>query len=274
MKRELKRAAFAVPDGLYRAKNRGRPRLLVYTDSRGENLVSRLGKTGYGTYVNRLRAKYQLTYALCPESHTTILDFLNFIDQQRAEDYDAIVMHCGIVDFSPRPLSGIAKLKQSKTGVPRFREMFSKNAGYYGQPFDCKYYGEPTINIYSTDFLENEVLPELMALPRFIWINANHFVPGWDGNYTRGRPSNIDQVVSKFDAVMQQHLSRIIDVKAAWTPAQVQMLTIDNVHFTKAGFDHLFDLIVDAVQGTIDQSRSGAQMIPSATTTAPQTTSR
>jgi hypothetical protein len=254
MRRELKRAAFAATDGLYRARNRGRPRLLVYTDSRGENLVSRLGKTGYGTYVNRLRAKYRLTYALCPESYTTILDFLNFIDRLGAERYDAVVMHCGIVDFSPRPLSGIAKLERSKVDTPRFRELFAQNKAYYDQPFDCEYYGEPTINIYSPDYLEKKILPELTALPHLIWINANHFVPGWNGNYTRGRPANIDEVVSSLDAIVERHLSRVIDLKA-WTPDQVQRLTIDNIHFTKAGFEHLFDLIDRRIEETIEQGQ-------------------
>ena len=255
MRRALKRAAFGAADGLYRAKNRGRPRLLVYTDSRGENLASRLGKTGYGTYVNRLRSKYQLTYALCPESHTTIVDFLNFMDKRRATAYDAVVMHCGIVDFSPRPVSGIAKLERSKADMPRFHDLFASNRAYYAQPFACEYYGERTINLYSTDFLEHQILPELMALPRLIWINANHFVPGWDGNYTRGRPANIDQVVTEFDAVMQHHLPTVIDIKGAWTPAQVQQLTIDNVHFTKAGFDKLFGLVDGAVEDILGQGR-------------------
>jgi hypothetical protein len=251
MKHELKRAAFAAADGLYRARNHSKPRLLVYTDSRGENLASRFGKTGYGTYVNRLRAKYCLTYALCPESYTTILDFLNFIDRHEAGHYDAVVMHCGIVDFSPRPLSSIAKLERSKIGALRFRELFDRNSGYYGRPFDCEYYGEPTVNIYSPEFLEREIIPQLVAIPNLIWINANHLVPGWDGNYTRGRPANLDEVVSRFDEIMEQHLTRVIDLKG-WSSAQVQRFTIDNIHFTEAGFENLYTLIDEMIKRTID----------------------
>jgi hypothetical protein len=269
MKREIKRAAFAAADGLYRARNRRKPKLLVYTDSRGENLVSRLGKTGYGTYVNRLRSKYRLTYALCPESYTTIPDFLNFINRLEGERFDAIIMHCGIVDFSPRPLSGIAKFEKSKIGTPRFSQLFAKNKDYYSEPFDCEYYGERTVNIYSPEFLEDEILPELTALPRLVWINANHFVPGWNGNYTRGRPTNIDEVVSEFDAIMEKHLPRIVDLKT-WTPDQVQRFTIDNLHFTQHGFDHVFDLVDQAIGAIVDPSLSSDR---SAQTVRPTDTS-
>ena len=273
MKRELKRAAFAATDGLYRARNRGKPKLLVYTDSRGENLVSRLGKTGYGTYVNRLRAKYRLTYALCPESYTTILDFLNFVDRHGPENYDAVVMHCGIVDFSPRPLSSLAKLEQSKAGAPRFHDVFAKNRDYYGQPFDCEYYGERTVNLYSAEFLEAEILPALVRLPHFIWINANPFVPGWNGNYTRGRPANIDEVVSGFDAVMERHLASVVNLKA-WTTDQIQKRTIDNVHFSAEGFRYLFDLLDSAIRTTIEQGRSSGPAVDAITVNPPSISER
>jgi hypothetical protein len=252
--RELKRVVVGTTDNLYRAKNRHQPRVLIYTDSRGKNLNGRLGKTNRGSYVARLREKYNLTYAVCPEVYTTIPDFLDFLDflgAHRASRYDAIVMHCGIVDFSPRPLSSLAKLKATKTGSARFRDLFASNETYYQHPFDCEYYGEPTINIYSPEFLVDSIVPRLASLPQLICLNSGHFIPGWDGNYTKGRPLNIDETVTRFDAIMGEHLLRIVDIKK-WTFEEIQRYTIDNVHFTALGFDRVFDLVDGAIQGVLE----------------------
>lgn len=248
--RRLARGAASAGDHCYRIRNRGRPRLLVYTDSRGFNVIGRLGRTPFGTYVAPLRSRYDLTYRISPEHPTTIVDFLNHLDVVAASDYDAIVMHCGVVDFSPRPLSSIARLRSAKAGSPRFTKLFRANEEHYRRPFQCRYRGEPTVTIYSQEFLLTDVLPGLEALPNLVWVNSNRFVPGWDGNYTKGRPGNIDAVVDDFDRVMMRDLRRVVDLKR-WSPAEVQAYTIDNIHFTPAGFATVSRLIDQAVQDVV-----------------------
>jgi hypothetical protein len=268
MKAMIKRVVFDEMDALYRTKNRRRPRVLMYTDSRGYNLSSHIGKTGYGTYAQRLRSKYALTYRICPEKYTTILDFLNFIEAVNIDSYAAVVMHCGIVDFSPRPLSGIAKLKESKQGLSSFSDLFSSNREYYANPFACDYYGEPTINIYSPKYLEDALLPRLAAIRKLIWISSNGFVPGWDGNYVRGRPANISEVVGRFDDVMAGGIRHTVDLRA-WSPEMIKEFTIDNIHYTRIGFKKLGDLIINTIDAVLDQAARARDSAPGAFASAP-----
>jgi hypothetical protein len=245
--RGLKRALGAASDSAYRTKNRRLPKVLVYTDSRGKNLNGPFGKTNRGSYVLKLRAKYALTYRVCPETYTTIPDFIEFLSTLRPDAYDAIVLHCGIVDFSPRPLSSLERLKATKAASERFRDLFTRNEEYYATPFAEEYYGEPTITMYSPEFLVDVIVPSLARLPQLIWVSSGRFVSGWDGNYTKGRPENIDEVVSRFDTALSQHLPRVVNIRD-WTPRQVQERTIDNVHFTPKGFARVFTMIDEEIQ--------------------------
>jgi hypothetical protein len=227
--------AFRGYDALLRAKNRGRPRVLVYADSRGVNLLS-VKKTHYiGSYIHALQRRFDVTYWVLPHSHTTIVDFLNVADRVDLTTFDHVVLHCGIVDFSPRPISNIAKVQGGKQGEPRFDELFAEHADYYAHPWDTLYEGEPTINLYSPAYLNEQVLPALVKIPNLIWISSNHFVAGWDGNYTRGRPANIDQTVHRFEATLHEALPRVVDL-SSWSDRQVREMTIDNLHLTRRGF--------------------------------------
>lgn len=247
MKKCLKDGLLGATDGFYRARNRKKTRVLVYADSRGLNLASPLGKTGYETYVWQLRRNYHLAYSLCPEKYTTIIDFIEFMRRHDASLFDAVVCHCGIVDFSPRPLSSLDQVKQSKAGIRGYDELFEANEDYYRRPFVETYFGEQTINLYSEEYLTERVLPRLLEIPRLIWLNSSRVLPGWDGNYHRGRPANLDEVVSRFDAAMMAGLPDYVDLKG-WSPEEIKKLTIDNVHFTAAGFRCVAQRIEAAIE--------------------------
>lgn len=238
------RAHLLVSDRFYRATNRKRPRLLIYTDSRGFDVVSRRITT---SYVAQLRKKYHVTYSICPEKYTTIIDFLRHVEHTGTDSYDAVVMHCGIVDFSPRPLSSIERLMADKFQTVHFTKLFIENQGYYEAPLECSYRGEPTINLYSKDYLIDKLVPRLRAIPNLVWINSNHFVHGWDGNYTKGRPANIESVVGEFDEVMAQYLPHIVSLKG-WSSSEIKAHTIDNIHFTQGGFNCVASGIDQAVE--------------------------
>ena len=90
-------------------------------------------------------------------------------------------------------------MRAAKRGLPRFEALFAANARYYAAPWHTLYMGEPTISLYSPEYLNDEIIPALVTIPNLIWISSNHFVPGWEGNYTRGRPTNIEQVVQGLD---------------------------------------------------------------------------
>jgi hypothetical protein len=225
-------------DSVLRLRNRGRPRVLIYADSRARNITAPR-KTHYaGSYVHSLQRSFHVTYRLTPHSHTTLVDFLNFTDQVDLASFDRVILHCGIVDFSPRPLSNLEKLRAAKAKLPRFDALFAANAGYHADPWDSTYRGEPTSSLYSPEYLRDELLPELAAIPNLTWISSNHFVAGWEGNYDRGRPANIEPVVQGFDAQMRAALPDIVDL-SHWTPEQVRACTVDNIHLSRRGFREL-----------------------------------
>ncbi len=222
-------------DAALRFRNRRRPHVLIYADSRGRNITAPR-KTHYlGSYIHSLQRSFHVTYRLTPHSHTTLVDFLNFADTVDLESFDRVILNCGVVDFSPRPLSNVERVKAGKRGSPRFEALFAANAGYYTSPWDTLYMGEPTINLYSDEYLCDEIIPALVAIPNLTWISSNHFVSGWEGNYARGRPANIEQVVQRFDGRMRAALPDVVDL-SHWTPRQVRSYTVDNIHLSQSGF--------------------------------------
>jgi hypothetical protein len=237
--KELSRAAFHSYDSALRVRNHRRPRVLVYADSRGRNITGPR-KTHYlGSYIHSLQRTFHVTYSLTPHSHTTLVDFLNFADVVDLSSFDRVILHCGIVDFSPRPLSNVEKVKVTKRGLPRFDELFAINASYYEKPWDTLYMGEPTISLYSPEYLSAYIIPALVEIPNLTWISSNHFVPGWEGNYTRGRPANIEQVVQLLDAQMRSAMPDVVDL-SPWTPEQVRDRTVDNIHLSRNGFREVY----------------------------------
>ncbi len=225
----------------WRFRNRRKPRVLIYADSRGTNVTGPLGKSVFRTYVSGLMRSYCVFPVILPHRHTTLLDFLNFWDAD-AGRYDAVVLHCGIVDFSPRPASGIPAIVAAKSSDPGYPELFRANAGYYQTEAGPRYEGEPTTTLYSPGYLEESLLPRLRAIPNLVWVTTNDFVPGWDGNYRRGRPLDIGSRIADFEAPVRQALRHIVDLHA-WSHADVQRFTIDNVHFTSLGFETVTALV-------------------------------
>ncbi len=247
--RHLAKRSLQAYDTALRAKNRRRPNVLVYTDSRGLNLAGRVTHRHYaGSYVHRLQWRYNVMYEVAPYSHTTILDFLAYAEAHDLTVFDAVVMHCGIVDFSPRPLSDIGRIRAAAIGRPGYEDMFGRNTEWHANPWPVQYAGEPTISLYSPAYLRTILLPRLQGVPNLIWINANRFVPGWEGNH-RGRPSNIEQVVSEFDQVLRPALPSVIDLRA-WSLEAVQKFTLDNIHLNRAGFRQLTEMVAGYLSET------------------------
>lgn len=240
--RSLGRRARIFYDAALRRIGRRSPHVLIYTDSRGRNVVGKFSDRHYEwSYVHRLQWRARVDYVVGPASHTTILDFLNLVESTDLSRYDAVVMHCGIVDFSPRPLADIEVVKAAKQGVPGFDDLFEANADYYNNPWPVKFRGEPTINLYAPEYLRSELIPRLASIENLVWINSNHFVKGWNGNHA-GRPENIEDVVTSFDAILGPEVPHIVDLRR-WTEAEIREYTIDNIHFTRRGFKVVADLI-------------------------------
>ncbi|CAH0996743.1 hypothetical protein EMA8858_02878 [Emticicia aquatica] len=232
-------------DIFYNCININKKKIFIYTDSRGYDVLSCFGKLPIYSYVSMIRKKYFVRYKICEHKYTTIVDFIDYISKKDITKYDIIILHCGVVDFSPRPISNLKNFIESKKKQYYFRKVFDYNKDYYKNTFEIEYQNEPTINIYSPDYLKEHVIPSI-KLQNLIWINSNNFLDNWDGNYLKGRPKNIQTVVCQFEKVMDRHLYNIVDLKR-WSESEIKSFTIDNIHFTKSGFKKIFHLIEEQI---------------------------
>jgi len=239
MKEKLLKLLFSIKASLYRIKNHKEVKVFLYTDSRGFDVTGKLGRIPLNSYADKLIETFNTSYYLCPEKFTTIVDFLNTIGDTW-KNYDIVIMHCGIVDFSPRPLSNIKKVKDSKIATPNFDELFKSNADYHNTILGAQYYGEDTITIYSKEYLETVIGPKLASIENLLWIDSNYFVQGWEGNYERGRPSNIQEVVSDYELILKKFVKNSLSIKD-WSVGDVKKFTLDNIHFTKSGFNEIYN---------------------------------
>jgi hypothetical protein len=220
-----------------RARSIAKPSVLVYADSRATNVIGPLGKSVFSTYASRLTRHYRVYPVILPRPHTTLVDFLNHSERDRRA-YDAVLLHCGIVDFSPRPVSSIPRIAAAKSRDPSFAELFVDNAAYHREAQGPEYHGEPTTTLYSPRYLEDVLIPRLHAIPNLVWVTTNDFVPGWEGNYTRGRPVDIGPRIAEFEARLRPALGHVVDMHM-WSCDDVRRFTIDNVHYTRSGVDEM-----------------------------------
>jgi hypothetical protein len=224
----------------------GYKRVLLYTDSRGDNVP---GTEYYKHYSKRLDSKFVVDAYLCPEKWTTILDFLQLYYQVRSvQKYDWIILHCGIVDASPRHQSiAINKIYFPKKNI--FDQIFGEETEkeYLLSDLGVEYEGEKTINMYSLSMAKEKLLPVLRSIPNLIWISSNRIVPGWRGNYWKDRPANI-KLVEEYANLFLSELppSMTIDLMQ-WDYDLVKKNTYDNIHPNQFGSDQIYQMLLDVI---------------------------
>lgn len=250
MKRKLLTPFFRAIVSIWKLFNWNKKSILIYTDSRGYDVVGKWDRNPFNSYIGQLVKKYRVSYEICPEKHTTILDFLVFMESIDAKKYDHIILHCGVVDFSPRPISNLEWVLESKQNNKYVRLAQSKYPEHYESPLETVYQGERTQNLYSFEFLQTEVIPRLQEIDKLVWISSNRFVPNWEGNYTKGRPANINELVSRFDSLMVENLSSTVNLRV-WSYDDIKKFTIDNIHFTEEGFAEVSNLIENTIVGKV-----------------------
>lgn len=215
---------------------RGRPRVLIYTDSRGFDVSHWYArKNAFGSYVSTLARTYAVTAHICPHQHTTLLDFL--VDcRHRIEGHHAIVLHTGIVDFSPRSAGSAERLRQRKS--QHVQTLFDTRAAraFRGRSYDTRYGGAKTESLYDLTFFEEWLIPAIRALAiPVVWIGVNPVVPLWRGNYFRDRPANMNVILDYQDVI--DRLLPEASLPLIWDEATVKTHTVDNVHLSAIGMD-------------------------------------
>lgn len=222
----------------------------MYTDSRGHEITSPWAKKNpFSSYVGDLIREYDVSYAIAPKRHTTILDFLVDVGD-RAATFDVVVLHCGIVDFSPRPKSDLERVYRTKWGtLTRFLPAEELRSNLASTDLGS-YEGEATAPIYLPEMADRYVLPHLTAIPNLVWIGPNRILPDWRGNYHRDRPTGMT-IVETFAERFVEALPRTVDLMG-WTDEEIRRFTVDNIHLSAEGFR----TISGALRRFLPESRS------------------
>lgn len=235
---KIKRSAIA---GFYILRRIGTKRVLLYTDSRGDNIPTH---TEYPHYGALLAQRYHVRSYLCPEKWTTTLDFLALLPQMNPIDYDVVILHTGVVDASPRHQK-IARdtIYPSKKAI--YDVVFGADTmkKHLQSDLSCEYESDKTINMYSLDMAEVCLLPRLLQIPNLLWISGNRIVPGWRVEYWKDRPANI-ALVEKYFELFLQKLPHTVDLMR-WSYQEVQARTFENIHLNRAGSDWVYNRVVE-----------------------------
>lgn len=251
------------------------PRILIYTDSRGELKPSFRDKPIFPEKIKaELAARgVAVDLLLCPFKWTTTLDLFELLDAGvvNLSRYDKVILYSGVVEWSPRPISSFKACMKgtTTTGIdvkalnsarrpPKvanhkldfFRRFFGASTfnAHARTNLNIVYREELTKNLISLDMLRHRMIPHLQQTfgEKLIYINANRFVPGWEGDYTiknpDGRPKNIG-LIEDYAAIMSRHFPSCIDL-AAWSDVQIKRFTVDNVHLTHAGSEWIYSQLI------------------------------
>jgi glycosyltransferase involved in cell wall biosynthesis len=225
----------------------GKPKLFIYTDSRGRLVQNKYkNQTGlFPFYAYKLLENFQIEYYTCPERHTTLADFFRTYESTD-KDFDIVIAHIGIVDFSPRHQSTAKSIYELKKDA--YDKILPENEmkSHLESDLGVQYEGEKTINMFSLGMAKKFILPSLKEIPNLIWVGCNNFVPGWEGNYFRKRPENI-RLIEKYSELFCEELPNAVNI-SNWNIEQIQFFTCDNIHFTSKGGKEIFCKIIETIR--------------------------
>ena len=243
-------------------------KVLVFTDSRGQHTAQGTTHLVYGEMLANVKGLKVDSY-YCPYKWTTTLDFLASFDPDKLRKYDLVILHTGIVDFSPRPFSNAfndlyensseenarnlslntrdysKKVKNWKK--PIFDRIFGEEtmAEHFSSPFDSFYNGEKTINMYSIEMARLRLIPLLNDLPNLLYINTNRMAEDWNGDYPRERPRNMP-LIHGYCELYSKEIKNQIDL-STWSDPEIKLYTTDNIHLTEEGNNYIYNRILDHI---------------------------
>jgi hypothetical protein len=229
------------------------PRVYIYTDSRGFKVDHWYSKKNpIGSYIARLAEKYNVSYSICRYRHTTLIDFLYDIRRIDPQNYDLIVLHVGIVDFSPRPIGQARSIIQKKS--KRIAQLFGEESlkDFLPRAYADEYLGERTASLYSPQVLEDYLLPALNTLQdKLVWIGINPVLNDWLGNYERPRPANINNIL-EYQRCADGGFQGIKIGLSGLSREEINFFTVDNIHLSDRGMERVASEVIRAVSGLTD----------------------
>lgn len=229
--------------------NSKKKNILIYSDSRGFLVNCFLcNKTPKSSYIDMLSNDYNVTFQICPHKHTTIIDFLNYIKTINLSKYQHIILHLGIVDFSPRPISQINLVYNKKLKIVQKIFPNSTMSPHY---YEEKYENENTFSLYDTTFLENTILFNMEKISKqtnLIWLGVNKIDINWNGNYFKKRPSNINEILKYQDSIKSYLATKSSNIKYididGISQFDLKKHTVDNMHLSEEGFKLFYNVLL------------------------------
>lgn len=216
-------------------------KILIFTDSRGTEISSLKQKNPFFSYIDQF-SHFEVDFYFCPSKFTSCLDYLELMEKLNIK-YDHVILHCGIVDFAPRPMSSYKEMLLLKT------EYINRNGwqNYFNERDDflCDYEGERSLQFMSNSFVKEVLTPRLSDDKRIIYVGVNRILNNWDGNYWRKRPSCINLQLINNEKLLSA-LEYVVDL-SDWDDETIKKYTVDNVHYNKLGLEFIGKSILDVI---------------------------
>ena len=219
-------------------------KIFVYADSRGACLNKRFGVKKYKTYVEMLKDEYDVESYV--RNWSTLVGFLDMY-KNKVNDYEAVIVHAGIVDHAPRR-TRVCRERVYKGDKRIFDEIFGEEeiSNHLKNTIEvCK--GECISNMYSIDMANAFLLPRLKTIPNLIWITSNRYIREWKFNrsaFKQHVPENINIIID-YARLFEKHLN-IVDLTEL-SDDEIKKYSFDNIHFNLAGHEFLYDKIVKKI---------------------------
>lgn len=232
----------------YRFKNRHKPKILFYTDSRGHEITQKRNKHNpFSSYISYFIKNYNCEVYVCEQRFTTIIDFINCYEKS-SKNFDFVVSHVGVVDFASRPLpQALDIIKERKSLHQKYftKESLDKLYGFKG--YEVEYEGTKTSAI-TPELLLEEFANLINKIPSLIWISCNEVDLEWRGNYKRNRPSNSWVIIEKSKQLVKLlTTNKIVDLTTL-TKEEVHKYTCDNVHLSEEGMKMVEKRLKDFIE--------------------------
>jgi hypothetical protein len=238
---------------LFKVKySKSKKNVFIYSDSRGF-LVDCFfcNRTPHFSYIEILSRKYNIDYKICPHKHTTTLDAIKYLSKLDIKRYDYIILHIGIVDYSPRPLSQYEIVYNKKNNL---RNEIFPNIEMKPNIYDIQYENDVTFSLYNFSFLKIilDHINDISQDVNIVWIGMNKVDLEWNGNYFKKRPLNINKImeyqeeIEKYIANNKSNIDYINLEKIVNFDYKIH--TLDNMHFSKVGFTFLSDILLSKLK--------------------------
>jgi len=220
------------------AGRRSARRLLIVSDSRGLNLTRRT----FLAYPELLACRYRSVRKVHESKWTTLADVHRFGHKMRFSEFDAVVVHVGISDFSPRPRTS-ARDQLYAAKQADYDSLFGKQAmaRHLSCDLGVPYEGESTQNMFSLEMAEASLLPWLRSIPNLVFVTGSPVLSDWTGDYWKPRPANIGMANDYF-RLLDRGLPGTIS-QMHWDRPAILRYTTDSIHLNAAGHRYLADQI-------------------------------